>query len=88
MLGRLTEEELLSRINGKRTPDAVRALGLLPIPADREERRETILRLDGVDVATDKLVIEQYPTLNVAKLESSSRARRPMNCTATDKSRG
>jgi len=26
--------------------------------------------LDGVDVATNKLVTEQYPTLNVAALQS------------------
>jgi predicted aspartyl protease len=36
----------------------------------RDDFQKAAASLDGVDVATNKLVIEQYPTLNVAKLES------------------
>ena len=36
----------------------------------RDDFQKAASSLDGVDVATNKLVIEQYPTLNVAKMES------------------
>jgi hypothetical protein len=45
MLSRVGEEELVARIKGKRHQDAVRALGLLPLPGtDGEERDHNILR--------------------------------------------
>lgn len=42
--GRVTEDELVDAITGKRHQDSVRALGLLPLPAADPERRETLLR--------------------------------------------
>ena len=36
----------------------------------RDDFQRAAASLRGVDVATNKLVISQYPTLNVAKLES------------------
>ena len=42
MLGTLTAGELRSRITGKRDQDAVRALGLLPLPGDEAMREEAI----------------------------------------------
>ncbi len=36
----------------------------------RDDFQRAAASLSGVDVATNKLIIEQYPTLNVAKLES------------------
>ena len=36
----------------------------------RDDFQQAAASLDGVDAATNKLVIEQYPTLNVAKTES------------------
>ena len=36
----------------------------------RDDFQQAAASLDGVDAATNKLVIEQYPTLNVAKMES------------------
>lgn len=36
MLGRVTREQILERIDQKRNQDAVRALGLLPLPKDRD----------------------------------------------------
>jgi hypothetical protein len=36
----------------------------------RDDFQQAAASLHGVDVGTNKLVIEQYPTLNVAKLES------------------
>jgi len=36
----------------------------------RDDFQKAAASLDGVDAATNKLVIEQYPTLNVAKMES------------------
>ncbi|MGH9809165.1 MAG: aspartyl protease family protein, partial [Terriglobia bacterium] len=36
----------------------------------RDDFQKAASSLDGVDVAANKLVIEQYPTLNVAKMES------------------
>jgi tetratricopeptide (TPR) repeat protein len=50
----------------------------------RDDFQRAAASLKGVDVTTNKLIIEQYPTLNVAKLESS-RARRPTPCRATGK---
>ena len=42
MLGALTAGELRSRITGKRDQDAVRALGLLPLPDDEAMRGEAV----------------------------------------------
>jgi predicted Zn-dependent protease len=36
----------------------------------RDDFQKAATALNGVDVSTSKLVVEQYPTLNVAKLES------------------
>jgi hypothetical protein len=36
----------------------------------RDDFQRAAASLNGVDVSTNKLIIEQYPTLNVAKLES------------------
>lgn len=36
----------------------------------QDDFQKAAASLSGVDVATSKLIIEQYPTLNVAKLES------------------
>ena len=36
----------------------------------RDDFQKAAASLSGVDVSTNKLIIEQYPTLNVAKLES------------------
>ena len=36
----------------------------------RDDFQKTAAALRGVEVGTNKLIIEQYPTLNVAKLES------------------
>ena len=36
----------------------------------RDDFQKAVASLNGVDVSTNKLIIEQYPTLNVAKLES------------------
>ena len=36
----------------------------------RDDFQKAASSLDGVDATTNKLVIEQYPTLNVAKMES------------------
>ena len=36
----------------------------------RDDFQKAAASLNGVDVTTNKLIIEQYPTLNVAKLES------------------
>jgi cytochrome c-type biogenesis protein CcmH/NrfG len=44
----------------------------------RADFQKAAAALNGVDVSGNKLIREQYPTLNVAKLESF-RARRPMN---------
>jgi Family of unknown function (DUF5724)/Domain of unknown function (DUF4132) len=41
MLGRIDDAALLARITGKRHQDAVRALGLLPLPADPAQRSAT-----------------------------------------------
>lgn len=50
----------------------------------RDDFQKAASSLNGVEVSTNKLIIEQYPTLNVAKLE---RARRLTTCTATGKRR-
>lgn len=44
MSGTVGEDELLQRITDKRHQDTVRALGLLPLPADPDERRDAVLR--------------------------------------------
>ena len=44
MLGKVTEDEMLGRITEKRNGDAVRALGLVPVPEGESSRRETLLR--------------------------------------------
>jgi hypothetical protein len=36
----------------------------------RDDFQKAAAALRGVEVGTNKLIIEQYPTLNVAKLES------------------
>ena len=36
----------------------------------RDDFQKAASSLDGIDVSTNKLIIEQYPTLNVAKLQS------------------
>ena len=36
----------------------------------RDDFQKAAAALKGVDVSSNKLIIEQYPTLNVAKLES------------------
>ena len=36
----------------------------------RDDFQKAAAALNGIDVATNKLIIEQYPTLNIAKLES------------------
>jgi predicted aspartyl protease len=36
----------------------------------RDEFEKAVAALNGVDVATNQLIIDQYPTLNVAKLQS------------------
>src|SRR4029079_17711440 len=36
----------------------------------RDDFQKAVSALNGVDVSTNKLIIEQYPTLNVAKMES------------------
>jgi hypothetical protein len=36
----------------------------------RDDFEKAAEALDGIDVGTNKLIIEQYPTLNVVKLES------------------
>jgi hypothetical protein len=36
----------------------------------RDDFENAAEALDGIDVGTNKLIIEQYPTLNVVKLES------------------
>jgi hypothetical protein len=36
----------------------------------RDDFQKAVAALNGVDVSSNKLIIEQYPTLNVAKLES------------------
>jgi hypothetical protein len=36
----------------------------------RDDFQKAVSALNGVDVGTNKLIIEQYPTLNVAKMES------------------
>src|SRR5512143_2232131 len=36
----------------------------------RDDFQKAAAALNGIDVATNKLIVEQYPTLNVAKLES------------------
>ena len=43
-LGEIDEAALVARITGKRHQDSVRALGLLPLPADRTEREAVMLR--------------------------------------------
>ena len=47
MRGALTEESLSARVADKRNLDAVRAIGLLPIPAD-SKAKETLLRRYGI----------------------------------------
>jgi predicted aspartyl protease len=58
-----------------------RSLALTPSDSDakvmlaeafyrRDDFQKAVASLAGVDVGTNKLIIEQYPTLNVAKLES------------------
>jgi hypothetical protein len=42
--GRIAADELLPRIEGKRHQDAVRALGLLPLPDEDSSRQDEILR--------------------------------------------
>jgi HEAT repeat protein len=42
MLGQADEGALIARIRDKRNQDAVRALGLLPVPADRAARAEVV----------------------------------------------
>jgi hypothetical protein len=44
MLGQVAEDMLVARITGKRNQDAVRALGLLPLPADEVSRRAATQR--------------------------------------------
>lgn len=44
MLGQVAEDALLARITGKRNQDAVRALGLLPLPADEDRRHAATQR--------------------------------------------
>jgi hypothetical protein len=36
----------------------------------RDDFEKAAEALDGIDVRTNKLIIEQYPTVNVVKLES------------------
>jgi hypothetical protein len=43
MLGRISQEELLKRIREKRNQDALRALGLLPLPDGEPDRERTVL---------------------------------------------
>jgi hypothetical protein len=43
--------------------------------------------LTGIDVATNPLIVSQYPTLNVAKLQSF-KGRRPTSCTASGRAYG
>ena len=44
MLGRITADELTTRIDQKRHQDSVRALGLLPLPTERSEAKAETLR--------------------------------------------
>ena len=44
MLGRVTVEELLVRVDEKRHQDPVRALGLVPLPKRKKEREQETLR--------------------------------------------
>lgn len=44
MLGELTEDTLAERIRSKRSQDAVRALGLVPLPAAARGREQALLR--------------------------------------------
>src|SRR5581483_3883799 len=44
LLGTVSEDTVLERITSKRNQDAVRALGLLPLPDADPERRERLLR--------------------------------------------
>jgi hypothetical protein len=43
MLGRVGQDELLKRIADKRNQDALRAIGLLPLPEDEQERERDVL---------------------------------------------
>ena len=74
-----------------------RAVALKPDDADakvmlaeafyrRDDFQAAAASLRGVDASGNKLLISQYPTLNLAKLESF-KARRPMNCGAQAKKR-
>ena len=53
----------------------------------RDDFQRAAAALSGVDVATNKLIIAQYPTLNVAKLESF-KGQTPYGCRGTCKPRG
>ncbi|MEM7799021.1 MAG: DUF5724 domain-containing protein, partial [Chloroflexota bacterium] len=44
MLGRADREALLKRVKDKRYQDGVRALGLFPLPEDRQEREDELLK--------------------------------------------
>jgi hypothetical protein len=48
MLGQLSEETVVERITAKRNQDAVRALGLLPLPPGEDERAAAVQRRYGV----------------------------------------
>jgi len=48
----------------------------------RDDFQKAAASLKGVDVKSNKLIIEQYPTLTLRSWKVS-RARRPMNCRAT-----
>ena len=53
----------------------------------RDDFEQAAAALDGVDVSSNPLVISQYPTLNVAKLQSF-KGQTPSRCAAMGKVRG
>jgi len=52
----------------------------------RDDFQKAAAALNGVEVSSNKLLVSQYPSLNVAKLESF-KGRHPMKYMATGKKR-
>jgi hypothetical protein len=64
------QEWLEKAISLRRADDADPKIMLAEVFYRRDDFQKAAASLNGVDVSNNKLIISQYPTLNVAKLES------------------